>query len=160
MLAPGTFLAGIAPDDHWRLEVGGEEVAARSAFGTTTAYDIASGGAASYRYDPAGSRRLVLVGVGALWVVAFVLASRLRVPSVLRRSRERDETLLDLDREPGAADLSALDAPGPVELGGWVEEMLAGHDPAPERPPGGLRSGPQADVGADEPSSDRPGGRP
>ncbi len=159
-LAPGTFLAGIAPDDHWRLEVGGEEVAGRSAFGTTTAYDIATGGAASYRYDPAGSRRLVLVGVGALWVVAFVLASRLRVPSVLRRSRERDETLLDLDREPGAADLTVLDAPGPVELGGWVEEMLAGHDPAPERPPGGLQAGPQADVGADDPSPDRPGGRP
>ena len=75
---------------------------------------------------------------------AFVLASRLRVPSVLRRPRERDETLLDLDREPGAADLAALDRPASAELGGWIDDVLAG----PEA----------ADVGADDPSSDRPGG--
>jgi hypothetical protein len=148
----GTVHVGIAPDDLWRLEVDGAPIEARRAFGATTAFDVAAAGSATLEYEPAPARRWSLIGVGALWLVALVLASRLGVPAVLRRTRSRDETLLDLDAEPGAADLSVLDQEGgpPPEFASWVDEMLPPPSPpsaapAPLPPPGGPPSPPKVD---------------
>ncbi|MBA3606150.1 MAG: hypothetical protein H0W46_09315 [Acidimicrobiia bacterium] len=94
----------------------------------TTAYEVPVGGAAELAYRTPGSRSLALAGQALIWVVVLVLASRAGVPKRLRRTRARDETLLDLDREVGAP-LPDLEESG---LGGWVEELL-------ERPNSGRR---------------------
>ena len=122
----GTLHIGISPDDHWRLEVDERVVASRSAFGTTMAFDLPAAGAAELRYVPSASRQAVLALVVAGWLLVLLAASRVGVPAVLRRTRTRDETLLDLDAEPGATDLTALDR-GTVDrtgYGGWVSEMV------------------------------------
>lgn len=116
----GTVHHAIAPDDAWQLRMDGDLVEARPAFGgVTTAYDPAAGGAAELRYVTSGSRTTMLVGQALLWLAALTLASRLTVPARLRRTQARDETLLDLDAEPGA-DLPELDG-----AGSWMAEVLA-----------------------------------
>jgi len=58
----------------WKLTVGGVPVAARPAFGVTTAYDVPQGGTAVLDFDTSFMRTaLVLVQFG-LWVFVFVLA--------------------------------------------------------------------------------------
>lgn len=128
----GTVHLGVSPDPHWRLEVAGTEVAARPAFGVTSAYDVAAPGPATLRYVTGGGRRTGLLLVGVAWLLTILAASRLGVPTVLRRTRTRDETLLDLDREPGAADLTELDRPDGDRTGfaGWVAE----HEVVPSEP--------------------------
>ncbi len=137
-VSAGTVHVSFAPDDDWRLEVDGERIEPRTAFGTTTAFDVPAGGTATLEHPPPAGGRWAMLGSAALWLVAIVLASRLGWPAVLRRTRSRDETLLDLDAEPGAADLSVLDhdagAPS-EELGGCIDEVLAVPPPPPPSQP-------------------------
>ena len=116
----GTIHLGVGFDDHWQLAVGGADVDARPAFGVTTAFDVATAGLGELTYRTPGGRAVALAGQAVLWLVALVLASRLGIPRILRRTRAQDETLLDLDDEAGA-DLPDLEESG---LGGWVEELL------------------------------------
>ena len=121
----GTVHLGITPDSNWRLSVDGQDVDVRPAFGVTSAYDIPTAGDAVLDYRTGGGRRAALLVVGLAWLATVLAASRLGVPAVLRRSRTRDETLLDLDREPGAVDLAELDRPPGDRTGfaGWVDEL-------------------------------------
>ncbi|MFV0309033.1 MAG: glycosyltransferase [Desertimonas sp.] len=123
----GTAHVGISPDDHWELTVDGTAAPLRPAFGATSAYDVSAGGTATLVYSPSGARRAALVLVALAWLATILAASRLGLPSVLRRTRGRDETLLDLDRAPGAVDLAELDRPDAERtgFGGWVDERSA-----------------------------------
>jgi len=101
-VAGGVVHFGTPLDDAWRLRVDGEDVAGRLGFGVTTAYDVAAPGAATLDYESPSSRTWWLVLQAVLWLLALVAASRLSVPGRFRIARGRDETLIDLDAEPGA----------------------------------------------------------
>ena len=116
----GVVHVGSPPDGNWRLQVGGQDVEGRLGFGVATAYDVPAAGTAELGYSSPSSRTMWLVGMGVLWVLALVAASRLAVPGRLRIVRARDETLLDLDAEPGA-ELPAPDA-GRTGFDGWVDD--------------------------------------
>ena len=111
---------GTPLDGSWRLDVGGAEVAGRTSFGATTAYDVAAAGPAEFGYDQPMSRTLALLLQALLWVAVFVAASRVAVPPRLRPRRTRDEPLLDFDAE-GVASMPAADRSG---FAGWVDELF------------------------------------
>ncbi|HEY0521683.1 MAG TPA: glycosyltransferase, partial [Ilumatobacteraceae bacterium] len=60
--APGTITIADSVDARWSLDVAGQRVAQRPAFGETTGYDVATGGPATLRYHTASSRALMLIG--------------------------------------------------------------------------------------------------
>jgi len=101
-VADGVVHFGTPLDEAWRLRVGGQDVAGRLGFGVTTAYDVGAPGAATLDYENPSSRTLWLVLLAVLWTLALLAASRLAVPGRFRIARGRDETLIDLDAEPGA----------------------------------------------------------
>ena len=107
----GTVHLGIAPTRTGVSRSAARRSPVRPAFGVTSAYDVAAGGEGTLDYRTGTGRRAAPLFVGLAWSATVLAASRLGVPSVLRRSRTRDETLLDLDREPGAVDLAELDQP-------------------------------------------------
>jgi len=121
-LTPGVVHFGIALDPAWRLTVGDQGVSGRRSFGVATAYDVAAGGSAGLEYSNPSSRTRWLVVQAVLWALALLAASRLAVPARLRLARARDETLIDLDAEPGAP----LPPPSTVHDGfdGWVDELI------------------------------------
>ena len=118
-LPAGVLHFGTPPDDGWQLNVAESDVAGRTAFGVTSAFDVATAGTAELRYDQPLARTLSLVAQGLLWVLVILAASRLTVPARLRPHRARDETLIDLDAEPGAA------LPDRTGFAGWAAEPLA-----------------------------------
>ncbi len=93
----GVVHQGIPFDDAWTLSVDGTSIAPRRAFGETTAYDTATAGVGSLRYDTSALRWLAVLAQTALWIAAIVVAARVRV-SVGRRDPMllADETLIDL----------------------------------------------------------------
>jgi hypothetical protein len=129
-VAGGVVHFGTPLDEAWRLRVGGEDVAGRLGFGVTTAYDVAAPGAASLDYESPSSRTWWLVLQAVLWVLALVAASRLSVPGRFRIARGRDETLIDLDAEPGADLPPASDRTGFGGTYGTGEELV--EPPVPE----------------------------
>ena len=96
-MSAGVVHLGIPFDDGWTLSVDGASVEPRRAFGETTAYDTASTGVGSLRYDTSALRWLAVLGQTVLWLAAIVIAARVRV-SVGRRDSVllADETLIDL----------------------------------------------------------------
>jgi len=113
-LSPGVVHLGVPFDDNWSVTVDGSSTVARRAFGETTAFDVAQAGVGELRYDsPVGRLLLVLLQV-ALWVVALVVVSRLRVP-VSRRTTALldDETLISLSVEPAPAGPAPAPDPDP-----------------------------------------------
>ena len=96
-VSAGVVHLGIPFDDGWTLSVDGTSVEPRRAFGETTAYDTASPGVGSLRYDTSALRWLAVLGQTVLWLAAIVIAARVRV-SVGRRDSVllADETLIDL----------------------------------------------------------------
>ena len=124
----GTVHLGTAVDGGWELTVGGAPVAARPSFGAATAFDVATAGPGELRFAQPSSRSALLLVQGLLWLLTAVAASRLSVPTRLRPRRLRDETLIDLDAEPGAA--LPDDRTGFV---GWVDELLADEPDAARR---------------------------
>ncbi len=96
-VSEGVVHLGIPFDDGWTLSVDGTSVEPRRAFGETTAYDTASPGVGSLRYDTSALRWLAVLGQTVLWLAAIVIAARVRV-SVGRRDSVllADETLIDL----------------------------------------------------------------
>ena len=97
-VSDGVVHLGIPFDDAWTLSVDGNSVEPRRAFGETTAYDVASAGAGSLRYETSALRYLAVAVQTLLWLAAIVIAARVRV-SVGRRDSLllADETLIDLD---------------------------------------------------------------
>jgi hypothetical protein len=85
-------------DDNWTLEVDGQGVEARRAFGLTTGFDVPADGEAVLRYESPPSRAL-LVGVQVLlWLAALFAATRVSVSIARRRPpMVSDETLIRLD---------------------------------------------------------------
>jgi hypothetical protein len=58
----------------WKLTVGGLPVAARPAFGVTTAYEVPQGGTAVLEFDTSFMRTALILVQFGLWVFVFVLA--------------------------------------------------------------------------------------
>jgi GT2 family glycosyltransferase len=121
----GVLHFGVPLDEAWELDVDGAEVARRAGFGVTTAYDVASDGSAELQYRSPASRGTWLIVLGALWLLALVAASRVRVPARLRPSRPADETLIDLDTEAATAGTNATAT--------WVDELLSEEEAAAVR---------------------------
>ena len=97
----------------------------RTGFGATTAYDVAAAGPAELRYASNRPRaRSVSLLQALLWVAVLLAASRIALPARLRPRRTRDETLIDLDAEPGAG-LPDHDRTG---FAGWVDELFDEED--------------------------------
>ncbi|MET0457664.1 MAG: hypothetical protein ABW195_00330, partial [Ilumatobacteraceae bacterium] len=133
---PGVVNLATPVDDAWRLAVGGAEVPPRPSFGVTTAYDVAAAGRVELGYTQPSRRTATLVLQGVLWIVVLVAASRLAVPTRLRARKTRDETLIDLDAEPGAA----LPEPDRTGFGGWVDDLFGDEGETPSPPPSGQAS--------------------
>jgi hypothetical protein len=96
-VSAGVVHFGIPFDEAWTLSVDGTTVESRRAFGETTAYDLASAGVGSLRYDTSPWRWLMVLAQTVFWLVAIVIAMRVRV-SVGRRDPQllAEETLIDL----------------------------------------------------------------
>jgi hypothetical protein len=142
--------------------VGEVDVDGRASFGVATAYDLDAGGAAELRYSGPSSRVVWLIGQAALWALLLLAASRLAVPARLRLSRARDETLIDLDAEPGAS----LPPPAGRVFDDWVDELMVeeSEEVAELEHFGGQRSEPlivrpDPDGGAPSDPADVPPGR-
>jgi GT2 family glycosyltransferase len=71
------YLAATAAPD-WHLEVDGDEVARRDAFGWANAFSVDQGGDAALRYETPLRRRVLLLGQIVLWVGAWFLLGNLR----------------------------------------------------------------------------------
>ena len=101
-VSDGVVHLGVPFDDAWTLSVDGTSVEPRRAFGETTAYDVASAGVGSLRYETSALRWLAVAVQTLLWLAAIVIAARVRV-SVGRRDPLllADETLIDLTDDAG-----------------------------------------------------------
>jgi hypothetical protein len=114
-VSAGVVHFGVPFDDAWTLSVDGTKVESRRAFGETTAYDVASAGVGSLRYDTSPWRWLTVFAQTVFWLVAIVIAMRIRI-SVGRRDSHllADETLIDLGDAPAPSfvDPGLIAAPG------------------------------------------------
>jgi hypothetical protein len=131
-VADGVLHLAVPLNDSWELSVNGQPVAARVGFGVTTVYDVGSAGPAELQYQSPPSRTTWLITLAALWVVALVAASRVRVPARWRRTRPTGETLIDLDtsaqqaavvERTGVSGLARVDVGAPPS--DWVDDWLA-----------------------------------
>jgi GT2 family glycosyltransferase len=111
-------------DEGWELTVGGADVDGRASFGVATGFDVAAAGGGELRYAQPTARTAWLVVLALLWLATILAASRVSAPARLRPRRMRDETLLDLDTEPGAG-LPDDDRTG---FAGWVDDLFADSD--------------------------------
>ena len=117
----GVLHFGTPLDGNWTMRVGSTDVDGRVSFGVATAYEVPGTGPATLEYSSPSSRTLWLIVQAAMWGLVLVAASRLTVPGRLRLGRTRDETLIDLDAEPGAA----LPPPdGGRVFDEWVDDLI------------------------------------
>jgi hypothetical protein len=154
----GSVTLAVPFDEQWTMEVGGESVAAGTAFGALTAYDVATAGEAELGYETSSGRIAALFGQAVLWVAALVAASRLRRPAwISRRTSGGDRRAVidlaeDVDlptdagdvpvmvplepvaavREPAAARAARplFRADDEASRAAWVDEMFAAEDEA------------------------------
>jgi hypothetical protein len=106
---PGAITVATGVDQRWLLDVAGQPIPARPAFGTTTGYDIASAGPATLRYSTAASRSFALIGQLLLWLLLALGVSRFDTGSLVRWRRRH------VDAGPDAPLLS-IDAPLPSSI--------------------------------------------
>jgi hypothetical protein len=111
--APGTVTVANAVDSRWSLDVAGQSIAPRPAFGETTGYDITQGGAATLLYHTASSRAVMLLGQLVLWLALALGVSRFDTSSLVRRRRRR--RLVSTE-----APLMSIEAPVELPAGGAV----------------------------------------
>ena len=109
-VVPGVVHLAVPFDDNWSLTVAGESVAARRAFGVTTAFDVEQQGEAVLEYSSPSTRSFLLLVQLVLWVGVLFAATRVSIP-LARRSGPlvEDETLIDFDDLTGAVALPVLD---------------------------------------------------
>ncbi|WP_040492038.1 glycosyltransferase family 2 protein [Ilumatobacter nonamiensis] len=119
---PGVVHLGYPYDENWKLEIDGEQIESRVAFGVTTAFDVEQAGVATLSYSTPSSRTLAIVVQALLWLIAGFVAARVTVPTGRRRSTlVDDETLISLHDD--------VDAEAYVERSVRVEPAPAGIDP-------------------------------
>ena len=99
---PGAVTVATGVDRRWSLNVGGQPIAPRPAFGVTTGYDIGTAGPATLRYHTDASRGFALVGQLLLWLMLVLGISRFDTASLVRWRRRRidavpEEPLLSID---------------------------------------------------------------
>jgi GT2 family glycosyltransferase len=63
---------------QWHLSVDGHDAPRGDAFGWANVFAVADGGSATLHYDTPLRRRVLIIGQGVLWLVAIVVAGRLR----------------------------------------------------------------------------------
>ncbi len=114
-ISAGVFHLAQPFDGRWRLSVDGESEAARPAFGTTMAFDVATAGSAKLTYLTDAGRRVAVVVQMIAWALLLVVASRVRWDWLRRRRVIQlvdDGPVLSFgERLP--ADTPWLGAPGP-----------------------------------------------
>jgi len=110
---PGTVTVATAVDSRWSLHVGEQSLDPRPAFGATTGYDVAAGGAATLQYHTAISRAFLLVAQLVVWLALALGVSRFDTATLVRRRRRRQAVGPE-------APLLSIDAPilAPVGLAG------------------------------------------
>ena len=101
---PGAVTIATGVDERWKMDVGGQGIAPRPAFGATTGYDIATAGPATLSYHTDASRALSLAGQLLLWLLLALGISRFDTSSISRWRRRH------VDAGPDAPLLS-MDAP-------------------------------------------------
>jgi GT2 family glycosyltransferase len=150
----GVVALAVPFDDNWKLSVDGVDAPARRAFGLTTAFDVENGGAATLAYESPASRALLVVLQVALWLLAFFVATRVRV-SIGRRTESDldDETLIHLDEEPPAPPVAPAVAPVGIDPGlditGELSRSALAAEAAAERHDSGeVEIVPDVEVGA------------
>jgi GT2 family glycosyltransferase len=94
---PGVVSLAVPFDERWTMEVAGEAVPAGTGFGALTSFDVANGGPSEMRYETSSARRAALFGQAALWVIALVAASRLRLSAWTARRAGRGERRAVID---------------------------------------------------------------
>jgi GT2 family glycosyltransferase len=80
----GTVLLATTDSPNWHLTVAGREVARRGAYGWAMAFDVPAAGPATLAYRTPSTRRLLIVGQFAAWVLAALFVAALR-PGLRRR---------------------------------------------------------------------------
>jgi hypothetical protein len=101
---PGAITVATGVDRRWSLQVGGQAVEPRPAFGVTTGYDITSAGPATLRYRTDSSRALMLIGQLLMWLLLALGVSRFDTSTLARRRGRRAYV-------GPAAPLLSIDAP-------------------------------------------------
>ncbi len=110
-VSAGVVHLAVPFDENWKLEVDGQQVPARRAFGVTTAFDVETGGTATLSYETPGGRSLALAFQFVLWALALFGAASVSIP-LARRSGPlvSDETLIRFDPEIDGGFLDPVDA--------------------------------------------------
>jgi len=124
---PGAVTVASPVDVRWRLQVAGQNVASRPAFGATTGYDIATGGPATLSYHTASSRALMLVGQLVLWLALALGVSRFDTSSLTRRRWRRGVV-------PHEAPLLSIDEPVASVVDGSAPSPTATDDAPADEP--------------------------
>ena len=83
-VAAGTVHLAVPFDENWRLDVGGQPVAATEGFGVLTAYDAPAAGTAELQYSSPSSRTWALLAQALAWLAVLLLASRIQIPARVR----------------------------------------------------------------------------
>ena len=87
--------------DGWSLQLDGDSVSPRRAFGETEAFDIETAGTAVLEYKTSTGRALLIALQVVLWAAALLAAGRVRVPVGRRPSTVFDDDIvIDLTSEP------------------------------------------------------------
>ena len=110
---PGAVTVATGVDERWTMQLGAESIAPRPAFGTTTGYDITSGGSATLRYHTSISRAFALIGQLVLWLLLALGISRFDTSSIARWRRRRVSAAPE-------APLLSIDAPVEAPTDGSV----------------------------------------
>jgi hypothetical protein len=85
----------------WTLDLDGEPVSPRRAFGETQAFSIETAGNATLEYRTSTGRSLLIALQVVLWAVALLAVGRVRVPIGRRTSTAFDDDIvIDLTSEP------------------------------------------------------------
>ncbi|MFN8022692.1 MAG: glycosyltransferase [Acidimicrobiales bacterium] len=95
-VAAGTVHLAIPPDDRWELRLDGRPVEQRSAFGTTTAFDVDTAGTVTLEYQTSRTYHLVLLAQLLAWSVVGVAATSVR----LRRPQARPRAAVGAGEQP------------------------------------------------------------
>ena len=86
---PGAVTVATGIDQRWSLDVAGQSIPPRPAFGATTGYDVTSAGSATLHYRTSSARALELIGQLLLWLLLALGISRFDTASITRRRRRR-----------------------------------------------------------------------
>ena len=93
-VAPGTVHLAVPFTTRWKLLVNGAEVAARPAFGLTTAFDVVTPGSATVSYKRTMLHSLLVLTQFVAWC-AFIFVAMSRRKFSFRRTRHVAAIVVD-----------------------------------------------------------------